>query len=696
MNRTTDSAIRRTRSTRGLRSPRSAWSTRVLVAGVAGALAAAGALAPAVPASAEDPEAASANSRWLADQLVDGRFVNPLGGGDDEGLMIDALYAMHASGDGELAAPILDVLDNQDGALNYISYYEFLGEDGAAERIGGATAKTLLAAEIAGADPRDFGGLDLVAETQRVVVTPEDVLPGGRFAPDAAPNFPVHLSDVGRVTDFGPNTYNNNANTFGQVLAVIALAAVDDLPRSVLAKLLWQQCSEGYFRIFYSYSSSTQQVETCDEGKDSGGQNSSPPDGDTTGFGLAALLAARRLGVTDIDDRIQAAVTWLADAQDPSGGWGGGVGTEAPNTNSTGLVVQALAEAEAAGFDLPATTVPAGEAYLKSAQVTAADAGNDLAGELGAIAYRPESYLDAREGGIGNLDQWIRASAQASLGVSQTSFTELAGIEPSDDPPLNNQPAALPGLVTTTHRQPVVLPAYDPDGDRITVEVTEPATGTVTTGLNSVTYTPPSGYNGTDTFGYRITDSFGGVRTGTVSVEVAALPAARLAVQAPTGYVGAGTSVTVRASGLADGETYTVTLAGRNVGTGVATATGTVTRKVTVPASTPAGTRPVVVRGATAQRTGTATVRVLTAKKLRVSTSRPQVRRGTQVKVSVAGLAAGERFTLRAGGALLRGTATGKGTATRTVRLTALGQARIVVVGQLASRRGSRVVKVVR
>jgi hypothetical protein len=388
----------------------------------------------AAPARAADVDAASSNSDWLASKLVDGRYTNPLGGGDDEGLMIDALYAMHASGDADLAAPIVDVLDNQGGALNYISYAEFGAgwavDDGVRDRIGGATAKTLLAAQVAGVDTHDVDGLDLVAETKGVVAQAADFVPGGRFASDGEFSFAgINPAEVGRIVDYGPNTTYNNANTFGQILGVIALARAGELTQPIVDQLLWQQCPEGYFRIFYSYNSQTNQPENCAAARSTPNwqdpsrmDNFSPPDGDTTGFGLSALLAARAAGFTGLDDDIQRAVAWLTDHQAAGGGWGGGVSTEAPNTNSTGLIVQALAEAGSAQ-----EAVARGQAYLTSAQVTEADAATDLAGEIGAIAYKPEDYEAAKtNGGIGGLDTWIRASAQASLGVSQVGFWELS------------------------------------------------------------------------------------------------------------------------------------------------------------------------------------------------------------------------------------------------------------------------------
>lgn len=138
-------------------------------------------------------------------------------------------------------------------------------------------------------------------------------------------------------------------------------------------------------------------------------------------------------GAANLDAPITKAVRWLKAHQTASGGWGGGVGTEAPNTNSTGLIVQALADAGCAD-----AAMASGTAFLKSAEATAADAGTPLGDQLGAIAYTPAEYQAARTTGIGGLDTWVRASAQAALGLSQIGFHDLtlghAGAQGPPDP----------------------------------------------------------------------------------------------------------------------------------------------------------------------------------------------------------------------------------------------------------------------
>ncbi|TWP50727.1 hypothetical protein FKR81_19155 [Lentzea tibetensis] len=417
--------------------------------------------------AASDRVAARSNSQWLAKQLKpDGTLENPNGGTlPDHGLMIDTLFALHASGDGALAAPIAGFLDEGGHATDYFTWDGLVpGEGYEAIIVGGAAAKVLVAAEVSGHDPRSFDGYDMVAETKAAIM---------RSGPDKG-----RVSDYTKNPDFA-DFVSNNANMFGQALGVIGLAAAGENDQLAIDKLITQQCSEGYFRIFFGLiptdetgdhvTPNGQKISTCDEGKPFG---QSTPDGDATGLALSALVAARSAGAPGLDAPIARTVAWLKANQTASGGWGGGVGTEAANTNSTGLIAQALADAGGSGAE-----VDRGVGFLKSAQANAAaDAGNALAGHIGAIAYNPDSYLAGRTSGITALDPWIRASAQASLGLSQVGFFALAKGEIPGDPSSTTGTTSTTTTTTTT----TTIPPGPPTTTTPTT-TTAPTTTTTTT-----------------------------------------------------------------------------------------------------------------------------------------------------------------------------------------------------------------------
>jgi hypothetical protein len=430
-------------------------------------------------ASSVSRSAAKVNSQWLARQLgPDGTLQDPLGGVlPDHGLMIDALYAMYASGDGELAEPVVSYLEQH--ADDFFTWDGLVPGQGFENIIvGGATTKLLVAAEVAGRDPRNFGGHDMVAETKGTIT---------RSGPDRG-----RVSDYAKTPDMA-DFVSNNANMFGQALGVIGLAGVGENDQLAIDRLLTQQCSEGYFRIFFGYIPTDEvgdhvtpnghKVSSCDEGK-AFGQSSS--DGDATGLALSAMLAARKAGAPNLDEPISRAVAWLKANQAEGGGWGGGVGTEAPNTNSTGLIVQALDEA--GGAD---TQVAKGLDYLLSAQATKADTNTALGDHVGAIAYNPESYQAARTGGIIGIDTWIRAGAQASLGLSRVGFHDLTrGAIPTDSepPPSGGQNPPPPGVKRPPASPPVsgkvgtpAPPPGSPGGQRVVTppaSQAQPASGT--------------------------------------------------------------------------------------------------------------------------------------------------------------------------------------------------------------------------
>jgi uncharacterized protein YjdB len=92
---------------------------------------------------------------------------------------------------------------------------------------------------------------------------------------------------------------------------------------------------------------------------------------------------------------------------------------------------------------------------------------------------------------------------------------------------VNNPPLAVNDSASTKAGRSVTIKVLlndsDPDGDKLTVTgiPTPPANGSVVINANNtITYTPRSGFKGTDSFQYQISDGRGGMAIATVTVNV--------------------------------------------------------------------------------------------------------------------------------------------------------------------------------
>jgi hypothetical protein len=176
-------------------------------------------------------------------------------------------------------------------------------------------------------------------------------------------------------------------------------------------------------------------------------------------------------------------------------------------------------------------------------------------------------------------------------------------------------------------------------------------------------------------------------------VEAPATPAA-LALSGPTGYVQGGKAATFKVAGAVAGSRLCVTV-GNNYKAGTANGSGALSLGVTLPAST--ATRTVTVVDANGS-SATTTAKILGAKRLVVKPAVKRVRKGKKVRVTVTGLAAGEKVTLRYRGKVVAtGTASAKGAFARVVKVgRKTGPAAIAATGQFAPRTGATTIRVVR
>ena len=153
--------------------------------------------------------------------------------------------------------------------------------------------------------------------------------------------------------------------------------------------------------------------------------------------------------------------------------------------------------------------------------------------------------------------------------------------------PVNDAPVASSTSVTTTQDTAITngtLPAYsDVDGDSVTYSLGTDAThgAAVVSSDGTYTYTPNSGYFGSDSFTYIISDGNGGTNTYTVTVAVAAAsntPPTAADTTVTTAEDTAITNGTLPAYYDADGDTATYSLGTQAAhGTAVVNANGTYT-----------------------------------------------------------------------------------------------------------------------
>lgn len=353
-------------------------------------------LVPGLPAGAQDePSPTDAALAWMQAELdtFEGTLPGWLEGTVDWGLMGDFALARIATGHGEDTATrelAQRLLDN----LGTYSTWDDQGPDFAGVRVAGALAKVYLVAIGAGLDTSDVDGVDLEAEMRSLMNTTGD--------------------QVGRFSD--RNAYGPDYSLgLGQAWAMMALAHTSEgVPAQAVSFLVDQQCPGGGFRLVYDGTPG------CTE--------DSEADPDATALAVQVLLGLQR------DQRLESslsdAIGYLLPRQQPDGSFGGGAFTEAPNANSTGLIVQSLRAAGSTG------AADLGSAWIaQELQLGAGVSGTPAEPDSGAIAYDPQSRAGALAAGIADQgrDQWRRATSQGVLGLGAGLLVEVIETEVPPD-----------------------------------------------------------------------------------------------------------------------------------------------------------------------------------------------------------------------------------------------------------------------
>lgn len=304
----------------------------------------------AAPVTGPDTPAGRA-AAWLAVQAVDGQLPQPVGDSTDWGLTTDAILGLHAAdADESLLSPFMEALED---AVTDRSY-AFL--DMPEHTDGGMLAKALLVVAQTGLDPRDFGGLDLVAEV------------------------------TARITDGRLDRGSPGANVFSQSYGVLSLASAGEDARTAVRHLLLQQCPAGHFRLGLADEQCTSGEEVADR--------------DATAIAVTALMAAG-----GADEAVGKARTWLVSDQGADGSWVSSAFLDVPNSNTTALAAQALTEHDE-------LAVARAVGFTSALQLSDGP-------DAGAVAF-DASALTAANGGevTEQVFQWHRATAQALFALA--------------------------------------------------------------------------------------------------------------------------------------------------------------------------------------------------------------------------------------------------------------------------------------
>ena len=254
------------------------------------------------------PAAVQAGAAWLAGQLNASGFIPTTPGGSQPDLSdtVQTVLALSAA-DADLAQARrgLGVM-----AANVDAYVSMAGSDGP-----GQLALLILAAEALGADPRSFGGTDLVA---RLLATQQTTgADAGLFGTSA------------QVTDYAAGGYQQ-----GLALAALAAAGVRGTSQisAATAWLVAAQCPSG------GWTTPDNSVNPCD-GLPSAYAG---PDTNSTALAVEGLAAQGALGTAVA----AAAASFLEHGQDADAGWSYFPNTAATpgvtDPDSTALVLQAL------------------------------------------------------------------------------------------------------------------------------------------------------------------------------------------------------------------------------------------------------------------------------------------------------------------------------------------------------------------
>ena len=136
----------------------------------------------------------------------------------------------------------------------------------------------------------------------------------------------------------------------------------------------------------------------------------------------------------------------------------------------------------------------------------------------GSFTYDPNGQFEYLQAGGSTTDSFTYMVSDG-YGGNDTATVAIT-VNGVNDPPVAVNDSAI-----IKEDTPVIIDVLsndsDVEGDTLTVDsVTQGTNGSVSNNGSHVTYTPATGFNGTDSFSYTVSDGNGGTDTATVSVTV--------------------------------------------------------------------------------------------------------------------------------------------------------------------------------
>jgi hypothetical protein len=352
------------------------------------------AITPSAEAAAShDPAPGKAASRWLSKQLTGGllQFAPFAPGGSpskDDGGSADAVISLTALGGQRAKARKISVALAKD-IDNYVTGGSYVKVD------PGAAGKAAVALRAAHRPVRNVGPThrNLIRDIESTVQ------PSGR------------VSVVSASGTVDPSA--EWANVLSQSYAVKALAAARSRSAARATRfLLTQQCSAGWFRVYFTDTDADPYATVSNDTR-CAADHTSGPSVDATAVALAALTPQAHKSRA-VKRSIRRAAAWLMKQQLRNGGFTDGTAEAAghPNANSTGFAGWALGDL---GKTRPAKRAAA---WLRAHQLQNVGGCTPYAKkDRGALAYDDDAWSMAQTTNLTPNDSQFNSATSQALGV---------------------------------------------------------------------------------------------------------------------------------------------------------------------------------------------------------------------------------------------------------------------------------------